>query len=236
MAALLLCACGSPARTPGPALSVSPGTAHYLALGDSYTIGTGSSSPSKRWPEIIARRLEAATGRPVNVTNLGVGGFTTADLIDVELPHLKDARWDYISVLVGVNDFFQGYDEPHYHARLVQVYDAVAALNLPPGRVLAVSIPDYSYTPEGASSGRPSDIINGLRLFNATARVMAEMRGFTWVDIFEVSRSQAGTPGWIARDGLHPGDRQYQAWADHIWDHVGPSWRTLGSPTATPGG
>lgn len=236
MAALFLCACGPLQHSPGSTLSPSPGAAHYLALGDSYTIGTGSSAPSRRWPDIVARRLETATGRAVSVTNLGVGGFTTADVIDLELPHLKDARWEYISILVGVNDFFQGYDEPHYHARLVHIYDAVAALNLPPGRVLAVSIPDYSYTPEGAASGRPSDIVEGLRLFNASARMTAEIRGFTWVDIFEVSRSGIGSPGWIASDGLHPGDVQYQAWANHIWAAVGPTWTTAGEPRSSPGG
>jgi acyl-CoA thioesterase I len=167
---------------------------------------------------------------------MGAGGFTTSDLIEIELPHLQDKSWDYVSILVGVNDYFQGYDEPQYHARLVEIYDALAALNLPRGRVLAVSIPDYSYTPEGAASGRPGDILEGLKLFNASARVTAQLRGFTWVDIFEVSRSRVGSPGWIAADGLHPGDSQYQAWAGHIWERVGPTWASTGSLPAGPGG
>jgi lysophospholipase L1-like esterase len=217
-------------------VSVPAGAAQYLALGDSYTIGVGCSQVSRRWPNIIGSRLEAATGGPLHITNLGVGGFTTSDLIEVELPHLKDARWDFISIQIGVNDFFQGYDEPHYHARLVQIYDALAGLKLPPGRVLAVSIPDYGYTPEGTASGRPADIASGLQAFNATARATAGMRGFSWVDIFEVSRSGIGSPGWIASDGLHPADRQYQAWADQIWAAIGPDWATPARPPSTRGG
>ena len=208
---------------------MASGPARYLALGDSYTICSGASAPARRWPDIIARRLAAATGSGVGVTNLGVGGFTTSDLIDLELPRLDDGRWDYVSILIGVNDFFQGYDEPHYHARLVGIYDAVAGLGLPPGRVVAVSIPDYSFTPEGRASGRPADIAAGLELFNASARVTAEMRGFLWVDIFEVSRSRIGAPGWISSDGLHPGDAQYQAWADVIWESIGPVWGAAGA-------
>ena len=118
----------------------------------------------------------------------------------------------------------------------MQIYDALTALDLPRGRVLAVSMPDYSYTPEGAASGRPRDILEGLKLFNDSARVTAQLRGFTWVDIFEVSRSRVGSPGWIAADGLHPGDSQYQAWADHIWEGVGPAWAGAGFPPAGPGG
>jgi acyl-CoA thioesterase-1 len=187
----------------------------YLALGDSYTICTGASSPAHRWPAVIARRLEQALQRRVTVTNLGVEGCTTSDLIARELPHLDDAAWDCVSVLIGVNDLYQGDEEPHYHARLLQIYDAIAALR--GVRVLALSIPDYSYTPVGRSSRDPQDILDGLRLFNAGAKAGAELRGFTWVDLLDVSRSRIGTPGWIAADGLHPGDLQYAVWADHVW-------------------
>jgi hypothetical protein len=33
-----------------------------------------------------------------------------------------------------------------------------------------------------------------------------------------------GSPGWISSDQLHPGDVQYAAWADVIWDAVRESW------------
>ncbi|MBJ7609194.1 MAG: SGNH/GDSL hydrolase family protein [Candidatus Dormibacteraeota bacterium] len=192
----------------------------YLALGDSYTVGTGTTSPARAWPTLLGGRLQDTLGRLVEVTNLGVDGYTTSELIEHELPQLRDRAWDYVSVLIGVNDFFQGDDEPHYHARLVRIYDEIATL--PGARVLAVSIPDYSYTAVGMSSGDPHRIADGLRLFNASARVTAELRGFTWVDVFDVSRTQIGAAGWIAGDGLHPGDTQYQAWADHIWSALQP--------------
>ena len=202
----------------------------YLALGDSYTICTGASSAEARWPSLVGRRLEAATADRVIVTNLGVGGFTTDDLIEVELPHLSDAHWDYVSILVGVNDFYQGYDETHYRPGLVQIYDAIEALHLPPPRVLAISIPDYSYTPVGRASGRPEQIAGGLRRFNAIAMSEAESRGFTWIDIFDLSRSQIGSAGWISSDGLHPGDIQYRAWAERIWERAAAPWGASGQP------
>lgn len=191
------------------------GPAKYLALGDSYTICTGASSTAHRWPNLIAHRLETHLGRGVTVTNLGVGGYTTSDLTAHQLPHLNDAAWDYVSVLIGVNDFFQGFGHLRYQSRLIPIYDAIAAV--PAARVIAVSIPDYSYTPVGRSSGHTQSIADGLRIFNAIARLAAEVRGFTWVDIFDASRAQRGVPGWIADDGLHPGDIQYLAWTDHIW-------------------
>src|ERR1700674_4512121 len=57
----------------------------YLALGASYTICTGASTPSHSWPSIVAKRLTEQTGRKVEVTNPAVNGFTTLDLIAKEL-------------------------------------------------------------------------------------------------------------------------------------------------------
>ena len=56
----------------------------YLALGDSYTIGTGASSPAHSWPAIIAQRLRQQTGTQVDLDNPAVNGFTTLDLIKHE--------------------------------------------------------------------------------------------------------------------------------------------------------
>jgi hypothetical protein len=45
-----------------------------------------------------------------------------------------------------------------------------------------------------------------------------------WVDITSVSTSRHGSPGWISADQLHPGDIQYEAWADVIWEAVREPW------------
>src|SRR5256885_16264305 len=73
----------------------------YLALGDSYTIGTGASDESRSWPSIIAARMGA------ELTNPAVNGFTTLDLVRHELPYLQSSMPDFVSILIGVNDLFQ---------------------------------------------------------------------------------------------------------------------------------
>jgi lysophospholipase L1-like esterase len=67
--------------------------------------------------------------------------------------------------------------------------------------------------------------------FNAIARKEALDRGFTWVDITGVSTYRLGSPGWIASDDLHPGDAQYQAWAEVIWAAVKESWTSVAAKT-----
>ena len=197
----------------------------YLALGDSYTIGTGASSESRNWPSIVARHLGEATEAEVELVNPAVNGYTTQNLIDKELGYLKRFKPDVVSVLIGVNDLVQGRSEADYRKSLVVIYDAVA----PVERVACISIPDWADVPAARSFGKPDALRRRTAAFNAIARQESEMRGFTWVDITEVSRSGVGKAGWIAGDDLHPGDVQYAAWAEVIWAAVGEGWASIAS-------
>lgn len=181
----------------------------YLALGDSYTIGTGASDPAHAWPSIIAARLGA------KLTNPAVNGYTTEDLIRDELPLVGRLGPDLVTVLIGVNDLVQGRSLDEYRHSLTNIYDAIE--DRP---VVAVSIPTWSYVPAAADFGGPERVERLTDEFNDVARGQATARGFAWVDIGPASTSGAGTEGWIAADDLHPGDAQYKAWAEVIWPVV----------------
>ncbi len=188
----------------------------YLALGDSYTIGTGASDDSHSWPSIIARRLGA------ELTNPAVNGFTTQDLVEHELALVRRLKPDLVTVLIGVNDLVQGRTTDQYRRSLATIYDEVASL--PKARVAAVSIPAWSYVPAAAEFGGRDHVEKLTRAFNRIAEEEARARNFTWVDISEPSTSGVGTRGWIASDQLHPGDAQYAAWAEAIWSALKDSW------------
>lgn len=192
----------------------------FLALGDSYTIGTGASGPSRSWPAIIASRLQTKTGREVLLNNPAVNGFTTLDLIKSELPHVRGFQPQLVSILIGVNDLVSNLGDDRYRSSLVTIYDEIASLALPPGRVIAISIPNWSVVPAALQYGEPAFIRATTNAFNAVAREESDARGFRWIDITVVSTSGFGSPGWIASDNLHPGDDQYAAWADAIWPVV----------------
>jgi lysophospholipase L1-like esterase len=202
----------------------------YLALGDSYTIGTGASDESHSWPSIIARRLN------VEVTNPAVNGYTTLDLIREELPYLERIKPHLVSVLIGVNDLVQRRSPEQYRDSLTRIYDAVLGLEVPP-RVAAVSIPTWSYVPAAADFGGKDHVEKLTATFNAIAQLEASKRNFAWVDLGEASTSGIGTSGWVASDDLHPGDAQYAAWAEAIWSAIGAVWSSpfLGKYPAKPG-
>jgi len=196
----------------------------YLALGDSYTIGTGASDVEYSYPTIVGTRLAEATGRKVQVTNPAVNGFTTQDLIDRELRYLQRFNPQLVTVLIGVNDIVQGRTAEQYRASLRRIYDAVASLDLPDGQAAAISIPNWSVVPAARDFGEPERLRHLTDEFNAIANEDASSRGFTWIDITDVSTSDTGADGWISEDRLHPGDTQYAAWADVIWAAVRESW------------
>jgi lysophospholipase L1-like esterase len=185
----------------------------YLALGDSYTIGTGASDDAHAWPSIIAERLGA------ELTNPAVNGYTTLDLIREELPLVKRLQPDLVSVLIGVNDLVQGRSSNQYRDSLRTIYDAIEGR-----RVIAVSIPTWSYVPAAADFGGKDHIEKLTAVFNDVARVEATRRQFTWIDIRDASTSGVGSEGWIASDQLHPGDAQYAVWAETIWSAIRPLW------------
>jgi lysophospholipase L1-like esterase len=79
-----------------------------------------------------------------------------------------------------------------------------------PGRVLVLSIPDYSVTPFGR--GRAS-IAAEINRFNGVNRTETERVGALYLDITPLSRQAADDPALLAEDDLHPSGKMYEQWA-----------------------
>jgi lysophospholipase L1-like esterase len=185
----------------------------YVALGDSYTIGT-SVTQAERWPDQLVDRL-AATAPLRLVANLGVNGFTSGDVVDVELPRLAELDPEFASLLVGVNDVVQGVPRERFETNAARILDELLG-RLPPTRIVVVSTPDYTVTPQGASFGEPDSQRAGIVANNAVLARLAAERGIAIVDIFEPSRRAATERALVAGDGLHPSGAQYELWVDSI--------------------
>ena len=181
----------------------------YVALGDSYTIGT-SVAEQERWPNQLVERL-ADIGVEL-VANLGVNGYTSGDVIDDELPRLARLNPELVSLQIGVNDVVQGVPDERYGANVSQILDTFLEL-LPADRVFAVATPDYTVTPQGATFGVPELQRAGVLHVNEILRGACEQRGIRFVpEIFEISGAAGDDPALVATDGLHPSRAQYGRW------------------------
>ena len=211
-AALLLVALAGCAMSAGrertPTLS-------YLALGDSYTIGEGVA-PADRWPLQLAARLRdegVALGDPRIVATTG---WTTEELdagIDVAQPL---GTFDFVSLLIGVNNQYRGRPLDEYRAQFAALLErAIGFAQGRADRVLVLSIPDWGVTRFGAASGRDTaTIARELDAYNAAAKAICDARGVAFVDITGVSRTQGGADAMLVDDGLHPSRAMYALWTD----------------------
>jgi len=195
----------------------------YVALGDSYTIGT-SVEAADRWPDqliaALARRggvagREGSAAALDLVANLAVNGFTSRNVIDVELPQLAALRPEFITLLIGVNDLVQGVPSAAYRANVAAILDDLVG-RVGSDRVVAVTTPDYTVTPAGADYGDPSRRAAGIRTNNAILTELAIARGIAVADIHDLSLRAATDPSLVASDGLHPSGLQYALWVERI--------------------
>jgi acyl-CoA thioesterase I len=182
----------------------------YVALGDSYTIGT-SVAVAERWPEQLVARLPQLE----LVENIGVNGFTSRDVIEVELPQLDRLRPGIVSLLVGVNDVVQGVPEATYRRNVGLLLDELVQ-RVGADRVFLVTTPDYTVTPAGRDYGDPTIQAAAIRRNNAINIELAAARGILVVDIHDLSLGAARDRSLVASDGLHPSGAQYRLWVDRI--------------------
>jgi acyl-CoA thioesterase-1 len=186
----------------------------YVALGDSYTIGTSVAAP-ERFPDRLVATLGPEPPTLRLVANLGVNGHTSADLIRDELPALAELEPEFATVLIGVNDVVQGVPSPAYGTNVATILDALLA-RLRADRIVAVAVPDYTVTPAGADYGDPGQQRAGIVAANAVMAGLAEARGIGFVDIFDISERAAADRSLVADDGLHPSGAQYALWVERI--------------------
>ena len=185
-------------------------TERYVALGDSYTIGEGVAGADS-WPSLLTDHLRDC-GVPIElVANPSVTGWTTAQVIEHELPVFEASDPTFATLLIGVNDWVQGVPRDDFRNRLALIVERVQVTLPDPRRLLLVTIPDFSVTPAGATYSRGRDIAHGIAGFNDVIRITAERASLELVDIFPLSQRLTGME-YVAADELHPSAAAYAEW------------------------
>ena len=196
---------------------ISQAQLSYLALGDSYTIGEGIDAAG-RWPVQLAAALRTHGIDLADPRILATTGWTTDELwaaMDAAEPL---GAWDFVSLLIGVNNQYRGRSVDDYVGEFHRLLRrAIALAGDRVDRVLVLSIPDWGVTPFAFASGRDRQAIAAdLDAYNAAARDLCVAHGVAFVDITGISRDRGGTAEMLADDGLHPSASQYARWAGAV--------------------
>ena len=206
-AAALVTACamapGGPAQTPTPGATIA---AFY---GDSYTRGTGATSPERRWSTIVCDERGWYEFNP-SVDGLGFvsnrGLALEGDLVDQIIEH--EPPPDIVIVTMGLNDNFS---MPSHADEIEAAIDADLErlrTELPDARLVVVE--PFWYQDE-----RPDSVEQIIAWVDAAA----ERVGADYID--GASRWLEGHPEWMAADLIHPNDDGYAEIAERMDEELG---------------
>ncbi len=187
----------------------------YLALGDSYTIGQSvpadASFPAQLVKSLNGQQVVFADPRIIAQT-----GWTTDELqtaINTEKP---EAKFDLVTLLIGVNNQFRNYSQAAYRQQFVALLNqAIYFAKGNKQHVFVLSIPDWGVTPFANGYNR-SAIAGEIAQFNAINKEESAKAGVAYVDITVISRTAANNPSLVAVDGLHPSAKMYGLWVKEL--------------------
>ena len=190
---------------------MDPASIRYLALGDSFTIGTGIQ-PERAFPAVLAQRWRD-TGRVVELLNPAKNGYTTDDLIAKELPLAQAFGPTIVTLLIGANDIVRGgSDDARYREQIRRIYRGLRSAEIAPKAVVMLPQPEWSRSPTASPYGTPESLRTRIEHFNRVAAEEAELAGSRFVDLYPLMHRQAAAE-MLATDELHPNVEAHAEWA-----------------------
>ena len=191
-------------------------TSHtLLCLGDSYTIGE-SVPPAENFPNqtiSLLRKDGYAFEDPEIVAKTG---WTTDELqVAIDKHSLKDS-YDFVTVLIGVNNQYRGRTVENYSSEFESLLkQAIQFANGKAEHVIVLSIPDWGVTPF-ARDRDTKQIATEIDNYNSANKAIAERYKAGYIDITPASREAASDRSLIASDGLHPSAKEYKKWSESL--------------------
>ena len=194
-------------------------TIHYLALGDSYTIGEAVPA-AHNFPNLLFQMANEEGIAMEKPRIIATTGWTTDELMkgieiaDEETPIGQDH--DLVSLLAGVNDQYRGRPLEEYKENfrsLVQKALEFAGGNKE--KLVILSIPDWGVTPFAEGRNR-QQISKEIDAFNEASESIAKNEQIHYIYITNWTREATTRPELLASDGLHPSALEYERWSREI--------------------
>lgn len=187
----------------------------YLALGDSYTIGTGIN-PEQSWPYQLRDSLLTRDFSIEETKIIAVNGWTTSDLKNGIIETKPDSTYDLVSLLIGVNNQYQSLEVDLYRTEFRELLEqAIALAGSDTENVFVVSIPNYGVTPF-AESRNPDKIQNEIEMYNDIAWEITSEYNIPFVNVTPISELAVEDSSLLASDNLHPSAKMYAMWVEKM--------------------
>lgn len=221
---IFLLSCSSEEAAPAPQIpTILSGSLKYLALGDSYTIGQ-SVCETCGFPEQIKSSLKAIYPlASFSLKTIATTGWTTTNLISAINTENPDPKYDVVTLLIGVNNQYQGKEFSVYEKEFPELVNkAIALAKGDKKNVIVISIPDYAYTRFGTvqMGGQGEKISSEINQYNSFAENYCKLNDVVFVSITDITRKGLDNPDLVASDGLHPSAKAYTLFTERILPKV----------------
>lgn len=191
----------------------------YLALGDSYTIGTGISEENN-YPQQLTDSMTVRGYTFDTTAVIATNGWTTTDLKNGIQEAQPSNNFDLVSLLIGVNNQYQGLDIELYQTEFRELLDqAISFAEGDTSKVFVISIPNYGVTPFGQSRN-PVVIRQELAMYNNLALDYTSELGISFINITDISELAENDSTLLAPDDLHPSAKMYAMWVEKMLPRV----------------
>ncbi len=184
----------------------------YLALGDSYTVGE-SVKVEERWPVLIADRIKAEGNEISGAKIIARTGWTTDELFKGIDDADVSGKYDFVSLLIGVNNQFRGRDIEDFRTEFKELLDRAIGFAYEKEKVFVVSIPDWGAMPFAEGRNR-AKIGREIDAYNRVVQEESAKQNIKFIDITPISREAKEDLSLVARDDLHPSGKMYRRWVE----------------------
>jgi lysophospholipase L1-like esterase len=187
----------------------------YLALGDSYTIGE-SLLLKDNFPFQTVDLLKQKGIQMTEPVIVAKTGWTTDELMDAIEKRQLNGQFNFVSLLIGVNNQYRGRDIDTYQKEFEQLLQqAIAFAGGNRNHVFVLSIPDWGATPFAA--GRDlAKITREIDQFNAVNKKISGQYKVNYIEITSGTREATIDRSLVADDKLHPSKKEYARWAEKL--------------------
>jgi len=188
-----------------------------LCLRDSYTIG--ESVPfSENFPNQVVQLIKKSDHPFEDPEIVAQTGWTTDELqVAMNKHHFKNS-YDFVTLLIGVNDQYRGRPveeyKPGFESLLKQAIQFAKGKH---DHVIVLSIPDWGITPFARKTGKSvMQIAKEIDSYNEVNKKISAAYRVNYIDITPGTREALNDINLIAGDGLHPSAKEYKKWAAKV--------------------
>ncbi len=184
----------------------------YLALGDSYTTGE-QVRIDQSFPYQTVQLLRKANRSFYAPEIIATTGWRTDDLSLTIDETILQPTYDFVSLLIGVNNQYQGRSAEEFRGHFrVLLEKAIQKAGGQANHVIVLSIPDWGVTPFAIN--KPTEkICSEIDVYNFICQAEAEYFQTHFIDITTSQRLDGKNGEFLTHDQLHPSGKEYFKWA-----------------------